>query len=276
MQVSFCDVGGINTRYYHAGSGDNAVLLVHGYGASADNWCRVIDPFASAGYAVYAPDILGHGFTDWRDTGSEPPQLAIVRHLGAFMDKVGIKTCAAAGSSLGGVLVPLLYFARPKQVTKLVCVGIHTPVTDTGTLDPAVIRAANANGSKAMQIGTWDACTNRLANICFRRESSPKDVALLNVTCYALPDRLTAYNKIGEGIAAAVNDDRVRINPKKIMVPTLMLSGRQDIRAPVDIIEKNYRRLPKGEIAVFEECGHLPEIEHPEKFMKTVLPFFKK
>lgn len=276
MQVSFAKVDGLTTRYYHAGQGNNALLLVHGYGASADNWVRVIDAFANEGYAVFAPDIVGHGFTDWRDPGREPPQIQIVRHLGAFMDTVGIKTCAAAGSSLGGVLVPLLYFARPKQVTKLVCVGIHTPVTDSGTLDPAVIRAANANGSKAMQAGTWDACINRLANICHDRASSPTDVALLNVTCYALPDRLEAYNKTGEGIAAAANDDRVRIDPKKIAVPTLMLSGREDIRAPIDIIEKNYKRLPKGQLVAFENCGHLPEIEHPQRFIATVGAFLRK
>jgi pimeloyl-ACP methyl ester carboxylesterase len=52
-----------------------------------------------------------------------------------------------------------------------------------------------------------------------------------------------------------------------------MLSGRQDIRAPIDIIEKNYKRLPKGELAVFENCGHLPEIEHPQKFIATVSAF---
>ena len=68
MQVSFVDVDGIRTRYLHEGSGDKTLLLVHGFGISADGWARVIDPFAKD-YSVYAPDILGHVFTAFKDPG---------------------------------------------------------------------------------------------------------------------------------------------------------------------------------------------------------------
>ena len=46
MRISFIDVDGVNTRYYHEGDGP-ALLLVHGYGSCADMWSKTIDPCLS-------------------------------------------------------------------------------------------------------------------------------------------------------------------------------------------------------------------------------------
>ena len=198
MKVSFADVDGAKIRYYHEGEGE-PFLLIHGFGASADCWARTIDAFAER-YAVFAPDLLGHGLSDWVEFSGEPPQGHLIRYLGKFMDTVGIDKCALAGSSLGSVLSCLLHNERPQQVTKMVLVGSATVVSDLGTPNPDTIRAAMANGSKAMRDVSWESCINRLGNICFHREASPPDVALVHTTAYALPDRLDAYTQIGEGI----------------------------------------------------------------------------
>ena len=271
MKVSFADVDGARVRYYHEGDGE-PFLLIHGFGASADAWVRTIDRFAER-YAVYAPDLLGHGLSDWVDFSGEPPQAHLIRYLGRFMDAVGIDKCAVAGSSLGSVLACLLHNDRPEQVTKMVLVDSATVVSDLGTPNPDTIRAAMANGSKAMRDVSWESCTNRLANILFHREKSPRDVALVHTTAYALPDRLAAYTRIGEGIIEYAGDDRVKIRAEDIPVPVLILSGRQDVRAPIDIIEKNYRRFPNVEKVTFEECNHMPELEYPDAFTAAVFDF---
>ena len=80
----------------------------------------------------------------------------------------------------------------------MVLAGSATMVSDLGTPNPNTIRAAMANGSKAMRDVSWESCINRLANICFHREASPPDIALVHTTAYALPDRLEAYTRIGE------------------------------------------------------------------------------
>ena len=271
MKVSFVDIDGIRTRYLHDGSGEG-LLLIHGFGLSADAWAKVLDPLAER-YAVFAPDILGHGFTDWVDPGEEAAPLFMARHLARFMDAVGIEKGAAVGSSLGGVLAPLLYFERPQQVTRLVIDGLHTPVSDTGTLDPDGVRATMANGTRAMTNVTWQTCIDRMANICFDRKSSPADIALIQVTIYAQPDRLEAYTELGENFIAHADDDAVRIRPDRIKIPTLFLCGRQDIRASIEIIEANHQRIEGAKLVAFENCGHLPEIEHPEKFVATLRGF---
>ena len=272
MQVSFVDVDGIRTRYLHEGSGEETLLLIHGYGISADGWARVIDPFAER-FAVYAPDILGHGFTDFADPGARGAPLFMAHHLVRFMDAVGIGKCAIAGSSLGGVLAPLMYFERPDQVTHLILDGIHTPVTDSGTLGAETVRASMANGTKAMRNVTWQSCIDRMGNICFDPAKSPKDIALLQVTIYAQEDRLSSYVAIGESIIAHAEDDATRIDPAKIAVPTLFICGREDVRVPSDVVIANHKRIEGAELAIFDHCGHLPEVEHPQKFVDTVTAF---
>ena len=51
MKVSFADVGGARIRYYHEGDGE-PLLLIHGFGASADCWARTIDAFGER-YRVF-------------------------------------------------------------------------------------------------------------------------------------------------------------------------------------------------------------------------------
>ena len=251
------------------------LLLIHGFGLSADIWARVLDPLA-AHFSVYAPDILGHGFTDFKDPGADAAPLVMTRHLEGFMDAVGIERCAVLGSSLGGLLAPLLYAARPESITAMIIDGLHTPVSDTGKLPPETIRATMANGTTAMTDVTWQSCIDRMGRICHDPARSPADIALMQVTVYAQADRLSSYLAYGQSMIDHVDDEAVRMRPESIAVPTLFLSGRQDIRAPIEVIEKNYGRVPGAELSVFEACGHLPEVEHPEKFVETVTAFLRR
>ena len=60
----FTNVNGYMIRYLEGGPPDGKVLiLLHGLGASAERWSRVI-PTLSTDYRVIAPDIIGFGYSD--------------------------------------------------------------------------------------------------------------------------------------------------------------------------------------------------------------------
>src|SRR5262245_1395012 len=143
MRVSFINIDGIRTRYYHEGSGF-PILLVHGLGISAESWLRNIDALAKD-FAVYAPDLLGHGFTDAVDTKDEAPHPHIVGHLLRFTDKLGLQRYSAVGSSFGALIAALMYFERPDRMDKLVLVGSGSTFrpADQG-LSPASYRNATS------------------------------------------------------------------------------------------------------------------------------------
>jgi pimeloyl-ACP methyl ester carboxylesterase len=183
-----------------------------------------------------------------------------------------VRQCVPLGSSLGGVLAAWMYLER-NQVRKLIFDAMHAPVSDTGTLDPDGLRATMRNGTHAMANVSLESCMERMSNICYDRGRAAADIALVQVSIYGQKDRLEAYTAIGENIIAHIPNQAVRIQPERIGVPSLFICGRDDIRIPIGVIEANHHRIRGSKIAVFDRCGHLPEIEHPERFVKEVTNF---
>jgi proline iminopeptidase len=59
----------------------------------------------------------------------------------------------------------------------------------------------------------------------------------------------------------------------EIRVPTLIMCGRHDPVVPIAHSELIHAGIPDSELVVFEESGHFPMIEEPEKFKDTVHRF---
>ncbi|MHC4067457.1 MAG: alpha/beta fold hydrolase, partial [Planctomycetota bacterium] len=99
MRIKFVDAGGIRTRLLYAGDPAHPpLLLIHGFGVSADTWLRNIGPLAEA-FFVCAPDMVGHGFTDPVDFGGHAPHRQTVDHLCRLADTLGFDSFAVSGSS---------------------------------------------------------------------------------------------------------------------------------------------------------------------------------
>jgi len=56
-------------------------------------------------------------------------------------------------------------------------------------------------------------------------------------------------------------------------LPTLLIWGRQDRLVPVSVADE-FKRVMKGaRLAVFENCGHRPEVEKRGDFLREVETF---
>lgn len=49
-----------------------------------------------------------------------------------------------------------------------------------------------------------------------------------------------------------------------VAMPTLVMWGGCDYVLPVSQALAAVQRLPRGELALFPDCGHLPQVERPE------------
>lgn len=274
MRAAFADIDGIRTRYLYAGKG-HPLLMLHGVGISGDCFVPNIDALADE-FAVYAPDMLGHGFTDAVDYHGGPPQPHIVRHLGKLVDHLGLDRYSVCGSSFGALIAALMYFDRPEWVASLILVGsgsvFHPPDEQAEAL-----RAALANARTAMADPTLESCRQRLANICFDPASVPEELLLVQITSYALPDRFPAYQATIAGLINSVASDEHRVYTRlaQIQVPCLVITGREDIRASWQRTQEGCQRIPKAQLIIFEHCGHLPFLEHPSRFNNEVRPFLR-
>jgi len=58
-----------------------------------------------------------------------------------------------------------------------------------------------------------------------------------------------------------------------IRTPTLLVWGREDAITPLECGEIYQRAIPRSQLAVIENCGHMPEMEQPAEFAGLVRDF---
>jgi 2-hydroxy-6-oxonona-2,4-dienedioate hydrolase len=272
MKAAFVDLNGVRTRYLYAGEGP-PLLLLHGVGLSADCFVRNIDALARR-FSVYAPDLLGHGFSDAVDFRGEPPQLHTIKQISHLADHLKLVRYSIGGFSYGAQLAALMYFDQPPRIVNLLLVGsgsvFHPPESQK-----AAYSAAFANGSAAMSDATLDSCRRRLAAICFDPKSVAEEILLAQLTSYAVPSRLQAYKATIAGMIDSITSDSYRVYHRleQLRVRSLIITGRDDIRAQWQLHLEGRKRMPNARLVVIDNCGHLPCMEHPQQFNTLVGDF---
>jgi pimeloyl-ACP methyl ester carboxylesterase len=67
-----------------------------------------------------------------------------------------------------------------------------------------------------------------------------------------------------------------RADLPKIAVPTLLIAGSDDKTAPPAIMASMQKKIPGGELAVLEGCGHLGPMDQPGPFNAALERFLRK
>src|SRR3954449_10194163 len=90
---------GVELAFWRAGAGGFPLLLVHGWPETRRIWARNVEPLASKGFDVIAPDLRGFGDSPLADDGFY--DLAAHAHdLRALLDGLGLERCSAVGGDL--------------------------------------------------------------------------------------------------------------------------------------------------------------------------------
>ncbi len=56
----------------------------------------------------------------------------------------------------------------------------------------------------------------------------------------------------------------------RLTVPTLIAWGERDRILPVPQARAALARLPNGSIEIIPDCGHLPHVEWPDRFVRAL------
>jgi 3-oxoadipate enol-lactonase len=120
------EAGGIRLAYRVWGSpGAPPLVLLHALGEGAADWDAVAPAFARH-WRVYAPDLRGHGRSDW--PGGYSVELMAADVLG-FLDALELNRVDLIGHSMGGLVAYLLARNHPERVRRLI-------LEDVGALLP--------------------------------------------------------------------------------------------------------------------------------------------
>ncbi|MFC8347444.1 alpha/beta fold hydrolase [Streptomyces sp. NPDC057280] len=114
------------TLAYRAWGPEDAppVLLLHCRGADGADWTQIAERLAAAPRRVYAPDLRGHGRSDW--PGGYACE-AMRDDIHGFLDALGVRRTDLVGHSLGGTVAYLLAQHTPDRVRRLVLEDVPAP-----------------------------------------------------------------------------------------------------------------------------------------------------
>jgi non-heme chloroperoxidase len=251
---------GARLRVVEAGPAGGEVLLVlHGYSDSWLSFSRVL-PLLADRFRIIAPDLRGHGCSDRPDGGYGMDELAEdVTHV---LDALTIDRAAVLGHSMGSLVAQQLAGRHPERVERLVLVGSAVRFAGVATI-VELAKAVNAlpdsvpvDFVRAFQVST------------FHRPLPPDFVEAVIAESMRLPagvwrslmDGMLAAESAAPALAAAA-------------VPTLLLWGEFD--AVFGPLERDALRdaLPDAATLEYEDVGHAPHWETPERFAADVRDF---
>ena len=254
-------VFGQKIHYLEAGSGPTVILL-HGLGGSTQVWQLNIAALAEK-YHVVVPDQIGFGKSD------KPLVNYRIRTYVDFLDQfckqLKIERASLIGNSMGGWIAATFTAAFPDRVERLVLVDAagYVPPKD---LDTRTFYGLNPTTREGMKVLVAKVFYNKL----FQSDAAIDQAITARL---AAGDGYT-INSITESIIRGEDflDDAV----KTIKRPTLLIWGRQDGLVPVAEGEHFNRDIAGSKLVVFDQCGHVPQIEKAAEFNAAVLKFLSE
>jgi pimeloyl-ACP methyl ester carboxylesterase len=271
MEVKTETLHGRRVSYAEAGAGP-VLLLVHGMGGSSDNWEAVIEPLARE-HTVIVPDLPGHGRSA---PGGDYSVGGLASGLRDLLLVLGHERATLVGHSLGGGVAMQFAYQFPEIVERLVLVS-------SGGLGPEVsslLRAAALPGAGAFIAATAPLVQRlgagvRRADRHGRRMSTDVREVVHGYGLLAACERRAAFlatvrSVIGIGGQRVSATDRLYLAEA---VPVLIVWGARDRLVPVHHGEQAHRDIPGSRLEIFENAGHLPQLEEPTRFVAALERF---
>ena len=266
---SFISIDGINVHYRDVGKGE-AILLIHGTGASLHTWEKWID-ILSPGYRVISFDLPGFGLT-----GPDPNHnYQISRYtviLDSLMVKLKVDSFHIAGNSLGGLVAWRYTTQFPQKILTLNLIdaaGLPQP----GKKPPFIFQLA-----KLPVLST------------LMQKVTPKSIIENSMLDVYKNDQLVTEKLIDryfelslrEGNRTAFVKRMSQLNEKldigdlkKITAPVLIQWGKDDRWIPLAKGYEFKKIIPKAELKIYNS-GHVPMEENPMETVEDYMIFLKK
>jgi pimeloyl-ACP methyl ester carboxylesterase len=243
---------GVNIHYEVHGSGP-PLLLTHGYSSTSAMWQGQIEALSKR-HTLILWDMRGHGRSDYPADPLAYSETLTVGDMAALLDEAYADSAIVGGLSLGGYMSLAFHHAYPQRVRALL-------IIDTG---PGFKKddARDAWNRRAHETGDR-----------FEREG-------LEVLKFATRERSGVVHRDASGLARAARgmltqrDAGVIETLPHIKVPALVVVGADDtpFLAASDYMAA---KIPGAQKAVIPAAGHAVNIDQPQAFIETVLPFLE-
>jgi pimeloyl-ACP methyl ester carboxylesterase len=255
-------VGSLQIAYERTGSGP-ALVLLHGYvGDGPTTWRRQLDEL-SDDFTVIAWDSPGAG------RSSDPPERfgldGYADCLAGLLENLGIETACVAGLSFGGIVALALQRRHSAMTSALILASAYAGWA--GSLPPAVAEQ-RLRQALALADGGPRAFVETLMPTMFSKAVPPEVMEDFRAS-------MEAFHPAGFRAMARASAEDVRDVLPHIRVPTLLMSGDRDVRAPLSVAGALHEAIAGSTLVVLPESGHVCNIEASDEFNAAVRSFLQ-
>jgi pimeloyl-ACP methyl ester carboxylesterase len=260
-------------HYVVTGSGDDTIVLLHGFSDNLATWTRVVPPLA-VDHRVIAIDLPGFGAS--RRCWTTPLLDCYIEAINDVLAAEGVETpVALMGNSMGAVVSTVFADRYPERVERVVLI------------DMPGLRSVPR---------LWTLAMSRPAEFALRAalQVVPESVARFGLgwaydhVAAAQPDRLDPMTRagflrpyvkegsipdllpLGRALLAELRTAGLAALVANLTIPVLVVFGARDMLTPARVL----RRLGQpGGAVVLPGCGHCPQVDQPSALLSQVVPF---
>jgi pimeloyl-ACP methyl ester carboxylesterase len=258
-----------------------SVMLFHGKNFAGYYWGNVIKGLIARGYRVIVPDQIGFG-------RSSKPYIHYSFHLLSrfnrqLLDSLRIQKVSILGHSMGGMLATRFALMYPDRMEKLL---LENPI---GLEDyRAFVPYISTDEQYRTELKSSAESIKKYYQSSYFPEWRPEYDYLVRVA--AGPTKSSdfpRYAKVAAMTFTMIYEQPVVHEFSNLKVPTVLFIGTEDktivgkglLSADLQAKHGQYkqlgkeivRRIPKGKLVEFENVGHIPHIQIPEKFISSLI-----
>jgi len=269
------ELDGARMRYLRAGSGP-ALILLHGLLGYSFSW-RYTMPALAPYATVYAPDMLGAGFSD-RPAGLDHSMRATALRLLRFVERLEISSFDLLGTSRGGAVAMCaaaesLDRKCAVQLRRLVLVAPVNPYSAHGRLLAPLVGSMLGAGLISFGVAHMRFLFPYFHARLYAERSTIPPQALAG---YMAPLQKPGLLEHAFGIVSTWNRDLRELEsilPKLAGFPTLFMWGCRDPAVHASSAKALAKFFPNSQSIIFPGIGHLPYEECPKEFNRALIEF---
>jgi pimeloyl-ACP methyl ester carboxylesterase len=229
------------------------IVFIHGAGGSHQVWLHQLKVVGQRRRAI-AVDLPGHG----RSSGSGADRIETYRDvMTELLTTLGLNRTVMVGHSMGGAMIQSMALVRPELLAAIVLVGTGAKLR----VRQEIFTGLRDDAGKAVELmARWG-----------RAPGAPTE--LLTQDTEAM---LRTPIPVIEGDLRACDAFDLMEQVKAISLPTLVISGTDDLLTPPKYTEYLHRQINGSQLVRISAAGHMVMLEQPDEVNRVIEAFLDR
>ena len=253
---------GFEMPYLEGGAGE-PLLLIHGFAGDKDNFTRMAR-FLTPHYRVICPDLPGFGDAS-RDPQASYSMVAQAERVLALMDSLGLQRVHLGGNSMGGFIAAQLAALQPGRVASL---WLLDAAGTAAAHETKVFRQYQATGDMPLLVKR-EADFARLMQATTHKPPFLPYCVRITLARRAVAD-LALHSRILQQLAGSMP---LEAQFTTLDTPALIVWGTKDRILNPAGAQALHALLPRSEVVLMPQIGHLPMLEAPRRTAQDYLRY---